>query len=95
MPKHARRKPPTKREPVLIAAVASVIVWAAVKFGLPIDDQIADAIAGVFVTAAVAWVRAKVTPVAAPQIPVEAVPDLRVTGLDAAQTTALLRSKGL
>lgn len=57
-PAHKRR-----REPVLVGVLGSLILAAAVKIGLPVDQATADVLAGLIVTVGAAWARSKVTPV--------------------------------
>lgn len=67
--KPTKKKASPKREPLLIAALASVVAWVALKFGIPIDDETANQIAGVIVAAALLWARSRVTPTADPVVP--------------------------
>jgi len=50
------------REPVLVAALASIIVWIAAKYGVKVDAQQASEAAGVVLLVAGAFARQLVTP---------------------------------
>ena len=52
------------REPVAVAAVASIIVWVAAKYGVRVDAQQASEAAGVVLLVAGAFARQLVTPTA-------------------------------
>jgi hypothetical protein len=71
------------REPVAVAALASIIVWVAAKYGVRVDAQQASEAAGVVLLVAGAFARQLVTPTAkvppAPAVPVNASGNVTVT----------------
>lgn len=71
MPKHAKAKVRRKvrREPVAVAALATVLVSLVALFGLDLDRELASAIATAVLALAAWWARSQVTPVADPRLP--------------------------
>jgi len=63
-----------RREPVAVAGIAGLLVTLGLKLGLPVDDDVAYAIASVVWGLLIAWARSRVTPVAAPNLPPPAAP---------------------
>jgi hypothetical protein len=55
---------PIAKEPVLIQALAAIVVWAATRYGLHIDDEQALKIAGGAFVVLAPFVRQLVTPAA-------------------------------
>ncbi len=55
---------PIAREPVLIAALASVVTWLLAKYGINLSPQQASEISGVVLAVTVGFARQAVTPTA-------------------------------
>ncbi len=62
------------REPVLIAALASVVTWLLAKYGINLSPQQASEISGVVLAVTVGFARQAVTPTAKAPPQVEQVP---------------------
>lgn len=63
MPKHAKPKNPAKREPVMVASAAGVVVMLAALFGFDLDRDTAAGIVSLAVLIFGVWARSRVTPV--------------------------------
>lgn len=82
---------PVAREPVLVAALASIITWALARYGVKVDPQQASEAAGIVLLVAGVFARQLVKPTA--KIEPETDPRL-FAGQVHAELLALQRAKG-